>query len=237
MANRTLAFMFGVAALLIAAACGFFVSASRADAATGPQFLITWKANGSYVPPNYPGKALPTYGSRITASIELLRANGTLANLSGQTIYWYLNGTLLGGGVGAQTISFPPFGQAPGSMTLEVDLPNYNGSFLIHSITIPMAGPKAVIEAPYPNGQFSANPFVLAAIPYFFNTSSSDNLSYFWNINGQTGGNAENPMTAQVTLPKGTAAGTAISASVQVSNGGDSTQASASENLTYQPSL
>ena len=202
--------------------------------AANPQFLVTWKATGSYIPSAYIGKALPTYGSEITASLEMI-SNGKMINLSGQTIYWYLNSTLLGGGVGAQTITFPPLGEAPNAMVLEVDLPNYNGAFLIDTVAIPMVEPQAVIYAPYPSGQFSSNPVTIAAIPYFFNIGSPDNLSYSWSVNSQTGSNAENPEQAEITLPAGTTAGTSFAVSLSVENPGDSTQATAAENLIYQP--
>ncbi|HXC61360.1 MAG TPA: hypothetical protein VNV63_01680 [Nitrospiria bacterium] len=215
----------------------FALVAPTARAASAmPQFLITWKATGSYVPTNYQGKALPTYGSQITASLEII-SNGQVANLQGQTIYWYLNDTLLGGGTGAQTITFPPFGQAPNTMTLKVELPSYNGNFLIHTIAVPMVQPQAIIYAPYPNGQFSTNPVAVTAVPYFFNTASPDDLSYAWSVNNQSGANTENPEEADITLPAGTAAGTTFEVSVNVQNGNDSTVATISKTLTYQPSL
>ncbi len=229
MANRTAKTALGIMAVL------FILGIARANAA-GPQFLITWKTTGSYIPSNYAGKMLPTYGSEITASLEIF-SGGSSVNLANQTIYWYLNDTLLGGGVGARTITFPPFGQAPNDMTLKVELPSYDGQFLIHTITIPMAQPQVVIVAPYPGGAFSLNPVTVTAVPYFFNTASQDNLSYSWTVNGQTSANEEDPEEAQITLPGGTAAGTSFGVDVTVQNPSDSTQATASENLTYQPPL
>jgi len=216
---------------------GLLVSlgASHAFAAT-PQVLITWKTSGSYVPPGYLGKALPTYNSEITASLEII-SNGKLVDLSGQTIYWYLNNTdtLIGGGVGAQSITFPPLGTPPNVTTLEVELPYYPGGFLIHTVSIPMVQPQTVINAPYPNGRFSSNPVTVSALPYFFNIASPSDLSYAWSVNGQAGSNTENPNIAQITLPQGTAAGTSFGISLTVDNHNDSTQATASKNLTYQP--
>jgi hypothetical protein len=225
-----------LAGLGMVSALFILFTASTAIAA-GPQFLITWKATGSYAPSLYQGKVLPTYGSQITASLEIVSASGNIADISGKTIYWYLNDTLLGGGTGVQRITFPPFGDAPNAMTLKVELPNYNGSFLIHTVTIPMAQPHAVIEAPYPAGQFSLNPVTVTALPYFFNVSSPNNLSYSWSVNSQTGSNSENPNMAQITLPAGTPAGTSFAVSLQVQNPTDATQAAASTNLIYQPSL
>jgi len=74
-------------------------------------------------------------------------------------------------------------------------------------------------------------------LPYFFNVLSPANLSYAWAVNGQTGGGAENPTEAQITLPSGTPAGTSIAVSVTVENPLGSTVAAANENLIYQNQL
>jgi hypothetical protein len=212
-------------------------SAAHAQTASSPTFLITWKTTGSYIPSFYIGKALPTYGSKITASLELVSPQGKILNLSGQTIYWYVNDTLVGGGSGVQQVTFPPIGDAPNIANLRVTIPNYNGSYLIHAINIPMVLPEAVIYAPYPNGQFTQNPLTVQAIPYFFNIADPSGLSYAWSVDDQAGSNAENPETAQVTLPQGTQSGTGVSASLSVENPNDSTIATASANLTYESQL
>jgi hypothetical protein len=230
MANHRASLWFGFTTALL-----LFFGIARVQAA-GPQFLITWKTTGSYIPAAYPGKALPTYGSQVRASLMLV-SGGKVVNVSGQIIYWYLNGTLLGGGVGAQTISFPPLGNPPNAMTLEADLPNYNGSYLIQTINVPMVEPLAVINSPYPQGQFSQNPVTVTALPYFFTSPSPDTLSYSWSVNNQIGSNSENPEQAQITLPPGTAAGTSFGVTVTINNISPSTQETASTNLIYQPTL
>ena len=210
---------------------------AHAQTASSPTFLITWKTTGSYIPSFYIGKALPTYGSKITASLELVSPQGKILNLSGQTIYWYVNDTLVGGGAGVQQVTFPPIGDAPNTANLRVTLPNYNGAYLVHAINIPMVMPEAVIYAPYPNGQFTQNPVAVQAIPYFFNIADPSGLSYAWSVNGQAGSNAENPETAQITLPQGTQSGTGVAVSLSVKNPNDSTIATANVNLTYESQL
>jgi hypothetical protein len=209
---------------------------AQAQTVSNPDFLITWKTSGSNIPSFYVGKALPTYGSQITASLELV-SGGKILNLSGQTIYWYLNDTLIGGGSGVQQVTFPPFGAPPSVLDLRVVLPNYNGSYFEHSIQIPMVNAEVVMYAPYPNGQFSNNPLTLTAIPYFFDVTDATKLSYTWTVNGITGTSAENPQQAQITLPQGTTSGASVSVSVSAENNIDSTIAAASENLTYQSQL
>jgi hypothetical protein len=213
-----------------------FTPAVHAQSASTPVFLVTWKTSGSYVPSNYPDKPLPTYGSQITASVQLF-VGGQLQNLADQTIYWYGNSALLGGGVGAQQISFPPLGTPPSFFTLEVEIPSFNGNFLIHDVQIPMVNPVAVVYAPYPGGQTSANPINVQALPYFFNVSDPSTLSYAWQVNDQTGGNTENPQTLQISVPAGTPSGTSVAISLTVQNAQDSTVATANANLTYVTQL
>jgi hypothetical protein len=218
---------------------GAFVSLKpvHVQTASSPWFLITWKTTGSYIPSFYQGKALPTYGSKITASLELVSPQGQVLDLSGQTIYWYEDDVLVGGGVGVQQATFSPIGDAPNTVDLRVTIPDYNGVYLVNEISIPMVLPKVVIYAPYPNGQFSQNPISVTAFPYFFNISSPSGLSYAWSVNGQSGSNTENPEEAQITLPQGTSSGTGVDTSLSVENPNDSTVATASNNLTYESQL
>jgi hypothetical protein len=223
--------------LVIFSGAFFLSNSALAQTASSPTFLVTWKTTGSYIPSFYQGKALPTYGSNITASLELISPQGKPIDLSNQTIYWYVDDNLVGGGVGTQQVTFPPIGEAPNSFTLRVTLPFYSGGFLVHQITVPMVLPQAVLLAPYPGGQFSQNPLTVMALPYFFNISDPSNLSYAWSVNGQTGSNTENPEQVQITLPQGTQSGTALAISLSVENPNDSTASTASANLTYESQL
>ena len=207
----------------------------HAQTASGPQFLVTWKAINSHIPSFYAGKALPSYGSQVLAEVALV-SDGKMDDLSQQTIYWYLNGTLIGGGTGATKVTFVPFGTPPNSLTLKVELPNYNSMDLVHEIQLPFVNPIAVIEAPYPGGSFSSNPVTVVALPYFFALAPS-NLLYTWAVNGTTGSNTENPESAQITLPQGTPSGTGITISLAVTNQSGSVIADAQSTLTYNSQL
>jgi hypothetical protein len=198
-----------------------------------PQFLMTWQASNSYAPAEYSGKILPNQESEITASFEVI-VNGKPVNLSGQTIYWYQDENLLGGGVGDQTFMFHPYGQAPNIVTLKVEVPDYPTGLLIHEINIPLVQPQAVIEAPYPQDVFSSIPTTVQALPYFFAATSTDPLSFAWTVNGQTVSGAENPQTLQVSLPQSTPAGFSVDISLAVQNSNDSTGANNAVDLTYQ---
>jgi hypothetical protein len=219
-------------AAAVVAGTSFFLALKAGAQSATPQMVVTWQAYGSYVPPKYGDKALPNQESKLTASLELL-SNGKLVNLSGQTIYWYLNNTLIGGGVGKQYIIFSPFGTAPAFLTLKVELPSYNGNLLLHEVQIPLVSPEAVIEAPHPTGQFSGNPIILQGTPYFFYTSDAGTLSYIWSVNSQTSASAENPQTLQINLDSATPSGSSLSVSLAITNPNDSMSSGDSTNVIY----
>lgn len=206
-----------------------------AQTAGTPRFLLTWRATAGYVPPFYQGKVLPSYGSDVTASLEIV-SNGKLVDLGDQEIYWYLDQVALGGGTGVQQMTFTPFGTPPSVLDLTVTLPQYDGG-VSDDVEIPFVDPVAVIDAPYPGNEFSTNPFTVTALPFFFDASSSEDLSITWSVNGQAGGNAENPQVANISLPQGTPGGTSIDVSLSITNPLGSTVATADKSLTYQSQL
>jgi hypothetical protein len=222
--------------LFVAIFSAIFLATTARAQSTSPRMVITWQAYGSYVPPQYGDKALPSQESRLTATVELL-INGKSVDLSGQTIYWYLNNTLIDTGVGDQYIVFSPFGTAPAFLTLEAELPSFNGTLLVHEIQIPLVSPKAVIEAPHPSGEFSGNPITLQGTPYFFYTSDPGTLSYAWSVDGQTSASAENPQTLQIDLDPSTPSVSSLSVSLIITNPADSFSGNDSTNVVYVKQL
>lgn len=219
--------------LIILSLFSFMAPTVNAQSTGGPQLMVTWQALNSYVPPAYQGKTLPGVNSQIIAEVSLI-SQGKMVGLSNQTIYWYLNNNYIGGGTGAQTITFSPIGAAPDALALEVKLPSYNNTLLIHTVDIPVAQPKVVIVTPFPLDQFTENPLSLQAEEYFFNATSTDSLAFAWSANGQPATNQENPSKLQINLPSVFSSGSTISVSLTVQNPLDSIGAEASANLTYQ---
>jgi len=202
---------------------------------TQPQFLFSWRASDSYAPSFYKGKVLPRSQSQITAIFELVSGGKTI-NIANQSIYWYLDDTLIGGGTGVQQVTFSPFGTAPEIENLRVEMPGYSSGYLIHQVAIPVVNPMAVINAPYSSGQFSETNATATALAYFFGTPST-NLAFTWSVNGQSGKSAENPDILEINLPKGVLSGSTIAISLQVQDSQNNQSANASENLTYQSQL
>ena len=201
---------------------------------TAPQMVVTWQAYGSYIPPEYAGKALPNQESELTASLELL-SNGKPVGLSGQTIYWYLNNTLIASN--KSYIIFSALGTPPAFLTLKVELPNYNGNLLTHQVQIPLVSPKAIIKAPHPTAQIAGSPIVLQATPYFFYISDARVLSYAWSVNGQTSAAAENPQILQINLDPSTPSGSSLDVSLVITNPNDSTSGNDLTNVIYVKQL
>jgi len=221
--------------LVVAAVAAAFYSNTNAQSAT-PQMVVTWQAYGSYVPPQYSGKALPNQESELTASLELL-LNGKPVDLSKQTIYWYLNNVLIDTGTGNQYVVFSSIGTPPAFLTLKAELPSYNGNLLMHEIEIPLVSPKAVIEAPHPSGQLSGNPITLQGTPYFFYVSDPGMLSYVWSVNNRTSSSTENPQTLNINIDPSISSGSSLDTSLTITNQSDSMSADNSTDIIYVKQL
>ena len=182
------------------AVLALLVLLSPAEAAKGdPRAMITWRAR-SYAPSGYAGKVMPSPNSAITASLELVSSRtGKPIDLSRGTIYWYLNTSFLGGGAGAQTITFRAPG--PGNNLLDLSVqasyrdataaPAQAGS-IYENVKVPVSAPLAVIEAPYASNIARINPFKLTGVPYFFNLPKNK-LNFSWEINGEAPTGSERP--------------------------------------------
>jgi len=183
-------------ALLVALFFGaqFFSAQAQAQ----PRLFITWSAE-SYAPPGFNGKVLPTAGSPITVSFEVIDG-GRPANVSGQTTYWYLNNDLIENRPGTKTVRFNAPARAPSVATVRIELPAYPGGLLIGTARIPVVRPEAVIEAPYPGRVFSGPQIRALGTPYFFNADDPSGLVVAWTVNGQSPPGAERPRELAVNL-------------------------------------
>ncbi len=195
----------GAIAILGFAAFALALCAPGAHAAGGPQLLITWKATGSAAPANYAGKILPGVGTPVTASVAVISA-GRPVNLSGRTIYWYLDDNFLAGGIGTQTIVFNAVGHVE-IMALRAEIVGYPGGSLISTVHIPVANPQVVIVAPYADNMFSGPAVMVHAEPYYFPVIDLPNLVLAWSVNGQSVTNRENPEDLTINVDASTPAG------------------------------
>ncbi len=171
-----------------------------------PEFMVSWKAN-SYVPPDYPGKALPSPTSPIEIAFELLE-NSRIVNLAGNEVRWFINNQLQKSGLGLKTLTYIPLRFERQDKTIRIEVRRYRGANLEETIVIPIAEPEVVITPLADN--------IFKALPYFFNTASLNQLNFEWTVNGQRPeGTPENPNILELaSLP----AGININISVLVKN-------------------
>lgn len=230
MTKKNLAIFFLTALVCLPAA-----SSAQTSAPT-PNILLTWKSN-TYVPSAFPGKIMPTAGSLISASAELID-NGKIIDVSKQNVYWYQDNNFIDGGIGKKSISFRVPDIAGRTINLRVEFPNYSKGGQLKTAVIKIARPEVVIESPLPGGKFSSSPLTLTAQPYFFNTGSPSNLIFNWNVNGQAPTGAENPQILNIKFDQAMQAQSTMLVSLSVQNSDkkyDYETASKNITLTYSP--
>lgn len=156
--------------------------AIMASGQVAPEFMVTWKAN-SYIPTNYPGKALPSNGSKVEVAIELID-RGKIADLSRTEVRWFINNRLQNSVIGLKNFSFIAQ-RLKGDHEVRIDLLNYRGVNLTKTITIPLVNPEVVIDSPYPENLLTAGlDNFFQALPYFFNIPDPSEIKFVWSANG-----------------------------------------------------
>ncbi len=215
---------------LFAALCASFFSFVPSGIAqtSSPEVFMTWHTD-SYVPNGYPGKALPIPRSNIIVSFEVI-SGGKPANISGETVYWYVNDAFKGSTVGVQSRAFTVSPAAVGVMSIRIRLPNYAGG-AAQTVLVPIVSPQAVIVAPYAQNQFGGGALQVFGVPFFFNVSDPSALNFSWTINGVAPQNSEDPGILNINLGAGAPVGSALNLSLGISNPARQFE-SASENLT-----
>jgi len=194
---------------------------SLTHAQTSPQFLVSWWAE-SYAPNWYQGKILPTNGTPVAISFELID-NGKIADLSKTKVRWYVNDNLVkneenGLGIKALEINIPDY---PSQETeIRISVVDYKGSMTLDRIIkIPVVGPEVVIDSPYPDKKISPGLSIFQAIPFFFNVKDLNSLSIEWSANEQKPKEfSANPWLLNLNIGPETPKDTEIKLSVLVKN-------------------
>lgn len=176
-------------------------SALALPAFAATTFLTSWQANSS-APYFYRGKVLPTPGSEVTLTFDLLN-NGQSVSLANRVVRWYLDNTLYQSGAGLKTILFTVDPLRARNYSVRISLPKYDGrTDLDEFITIPVAEPEVVIDAPYPEQQLAVGTYLFRALPYFFTATDLRTLTVTWSANGrQTTVSADTPDILELVVP------------------------------------
>jgi hypothetical protein len=173
---------------------------NRASAQTASSLIITWEAN-NYFPADFPGKAMITPGTPVTAAVEEVSGN-KLADLAGAQISWFVNDNLVQSGLGLKSITFNASPDSNGLVTIRVQVQTPAGSFT-GSASILATAPFSVIDYPSIAKTLPAGGNVsFTAWPYFFNVNSLSQLTFTWQLNGQTITSGNNQLLVQVNVPQ-----------------------------------
>lgn len=194
---------------------------SFSNAQTAPEFLVSWQAV-NYVPAGYQGKIFPSRNTPIKVGFDLIDKN-KIVDLSANDIQWYLDGEMIQYGKGLKSFLFNSGGL---EHKIRIVALNYQGAGtrMDHVITISSLKPKVVIAARTPDGILGLGTQILEALPYFFNVSSPDDLSFSWTSNNQpVQGVAQYPqfLTLNLESPGSTPKATELTISATVRNAVD----------------
>jgi hypothetical protein len=167
---------------------------------TNSSLIITWEAN-NYFPADFPGKAMITPGTPVTAAVEEIAGN-KLVDLTGAQISWFINDKLAQNGTGLKSINFTASPDSNGLVTIRVTVQTPNNS-LTDSVSILATAPFSVIDYPSLTNTLPAGGNVtLTAWPYFFNVRTLSQLTFTWQLNGQTIKSGNNQLLVQVNTPQ-----------------------------------
>lgn len=161
-----------------------FLVFSLSNAQSAPQFLTSWKAD-SYVPSWYGGKALPSAGSNIEISFNLIDG-GKIVDLSKTKVRWYINDELTvneESGLGIKTLKFKAPQEVVGEIEIKIVVIGYKETEIEKFITIPIEKVEVVIDSPRYDQKISREKNFFRGIPFFFNILKISNLSVKWIAN------------------------------------------------------
>ncbi|OGZ34045.1 MAG: hypothetical protein A3I88_01900 [Candidatus Portnoybacteria bacterium RIFCSPLOWO2_12_FULL_39_9] len=173
--------------LLLFVLCFLVIFSSQAQSSK-PEITLTWSTN-SYIPFNYPGKALPTKGSLIEAATTI---ESKTVNPEALYYYWYLDDNLQRNKSGPGKLTFEFFAAEEAGQSHRVKLwlkSQDNGSILEKTIEIKIVAPQVYIKGPAFITAEQEKQFI--ALPYFFNIKNINELRYNWSIDEKEAREAE----------------------------------------------
>jgi hypothetical protein len=170
------------AAVIIALALPFIVfNPLRAQTPQG-QAVMTWRAL-NFFPADFRGKALPTEGSRVAASVAYLES-GKFVNLSNLLIRWYVDGTFATRGTGLTEYIFKTTKQNGEMHVVRVSIEFAGGGKYESSVMVPVNDRRLVLRGAGSQTLAPDTDATIEAFPYFFNVASLADLTFFWTVNG-----------------------------------------------------
>ena len=166
---------------------GLIGQIGNAQVVNQPQFLVTWRSH-NYAPSWYAGKILATRGSWVDVSFDLIDG-GKIVDISKNKVRWYVNDDLRRNeddGLGIKNFYFGVDDLARDDIFVQVVIVDYGDQQIGKIITIPLANPEVVIDAPYSNSRLPSGTNMFKAYPYFFDIRDLSKLSFDWMVNNRS---------------------------------------------------
>lgn len=181
------------ATLLLGIVLCFTPSAHAAE----NNIILTWRA-GSYAPPAYTGKLLPSSKTMVALAVSVFK-DGKMVSLEKELVRWYINDLLVDSGIGkVMAIAASP--EIPnGDFAVRVELPNLNGEGTIREIEIPSVPPRLTLRPDTAPSAIQSLPLLLKSEPYYFNISDPAQLTYTWKVDGTPVPATENPFWLKIS--------------------------------------
>ncbi|OGM92666.1 hypothetical protein A2372_00460 [Candidatus Wolfebacteria bacterium RIFOXYB1_FULL_54_12] len=122
----------------------------------------------------------------MTIGFELIE-NGTVVDLSGTAVRWYVDGKLLKNetnGLGIQRLTVYNKKYGGDVLGIKIAIPDHNGQALIKLFDIPVKKPEVVMDIPYAQKKVAQGDNLFYAWPFFFNVASPNDLNMQWMVDG-----------------------------------------------------
>ena len=179
------------------------------------ELILTWSAN-TYIPFDYPGKALPVYGSLITVAV--IPTSKLTFNLETLNYNWFLDGErqIANSGQNRQEFVFRVTTTASNEHLIKVQIKNKEGTISLEiSTNIKIVSPQIVL---YWLDQETNKPGIaqvnwswlspgqertFVALPYFFEIQKINQLKYQWSFENQLISKAEKPNFFTLKIAQG----------------------------------
>ncbi len=164
------------------------------------EIMLTWSATQSLVPPEYPGRILPSPTGTTLIAAQLLE-NQKLVLDPTITYQWYVHNTLTASGPGVTSLALHSE-EYPGNIQIRVRIFNYKEYAPIEaSLYIPQGRPSVVITTPFPNNVVRLSGTLLEAFPYFFPAKNLEEVAFTWQVGEYTQATPRNTLLLTGTGP------------------------------------
>lgn len=146
-----------------------------------PTLILSWQAH-SYIPSDYPAKALPPRDSTVDVYLTFVDG-GTIIPLTKQMVSWQINGEFFVSGVNLNHISFPLNRFTTRTYEIKATIKDYNYQNIEKTVLINRVNPLVSVQASPFLKNTSGTQLHFTARPFFMFSTNPNDYVFIWNIN------------------------------------------------------